>query len=498
MPGEVLTPVGTSLILREGLEGHWVLAGTQGFQPQQREAMEAYLASTGAHLRCDPSDVLDAVQHASCPMLSALPEDSRSAVASVICMPLSTERPPHAVLSVYLPVEVDISSAERRALESMAAGLSVALDHARLRAQELQMLGRMEQALRQREDLTGALDDMLTDVATAHHAEAAAVFLVSQGEETVLDTAASWPREAAPPRLARLAQRAARKFERVIIAGSEKEKHGVAVPLAVEGQIIGILALTGKRQFTEPQTVLLNAAAGMMALLVRNSQLYQRLESQAVLEERGRLAREVHDGLAQDLGFLNVKLQQVDRLLDRQEWEAAREALSELHAGAQDLYAEVRLILQDLRWRPNGAEGLSEHLQQCVADFIVRSGLDVSLTIDGDPYLPAHHELQLLRIAQEALANVHRHAGAQHVHVRLGAMPEGIVLEVEDDGVGLPPEVADDLESQEAPGHFGLRHMRERVEGMGGRLDLNSAPNQGTVLKVLVPGPHGPAQEGRG
>jgi signal transduction histidine kinase len=498
MPGEVLTPVGTSLIVREHPEGAWVLAGTRGFQPRHREALVAYLVSTGAHMRCDPSNVLAATQHANCPMLSALPEDSRSAAASVICLPLSTERPAQAVVSVYLPVEVDLSSAECQALESMAAGLGVALDHARLQARELQMLRRMEHAVRQPEDLAAALGDLLVDIVSTHQAQTGVVFLASPGEETVLDPVVSWPGEGAPPRLARLAQRALREAQLVIVVGPNNDGHGVAVPLAVEGQTVGALTLAGQHPFAEPQTALLSAAAGLMALLVRNSQLYQRLESQAVLEERGRLAREVHDGLAQGLGFLNLKLQHVDRLLNRQEWEAARQALGELRAGVQDLYAEVRLTIQDLRWRADGAQGLVERLQEYVAEFSTRSGLDVSLTAAGEPNLPPRDEVRLLRIAQEALVNVHRHARARQVRVRLRAEPEGIVLEVEDDGIGLPLEHAEGAESLEGRGHFGLRHIRERVESMGGRLDLHSVPDQGTVLKVTVPAPHVLAPEARG
>jgi signal transduction histidine kinase len=367
-----------------------------------------------------------------------------------------------------------------------------------MRARELQVMGRMEQAVRQREDLAAALDDILADVATAHQAEAGVVFLVSPGEETVLDAVASWPAEGAPPRLARLAQRALREVELVTIAGPEKTGHMVAVPLAVAGQTVGALTLTGQRPFTEPETALLSAAAGMMALVVRNSQLYQRLESQAILEERGRLAREVHDGLAQGLGFLNLKLQQVDRRLSREEWDAARQALGELRAGVQDLYAEVRLTIQDLRWRPDGAQGLAERLQQYVADFTARSGLDVSLNIAGEPSLPPRDEVRLLRIAQEALVNVHRHARARHVRVRLRTEHEGTVLEVEDDGIGFPLEHSEDTELLAVPGHFGLRHIRERVERMGGRLDLHSVPDQGTVLKVTLFRPHALAQEGRG
>jgi signal transduction histidine kinase len=242
-----------------------------------------------------------------------------------------------------------------------------------------------------------------------------------------------------------------------------------------------------QHRFSPAQQAFLQVAAGMIALMIRNSQLYARLESQAVLEERNRLAREVHDGLAQGLGFLNFKMQQVDRLLARDQGEAARQALGEMRDGIQDLYAEVRQTIQDLRWLPEDGRGLSERLHQYVLDFGDRTGIDVSLDVGGELNLSPHEELHLFRIVQEALANVHKHAGAQHAWVRLRAEPDATILEIEDDGTGFSAEASSqNVASTGASGHFGLRIMQERAEAMGGRLSLHSVPGQGTRLQVRL------------
>jgi two-component system nitrate/nitrite sensor histidine kinase NarX len=125
-----------------------------------------------------------------------------------------------------------------------------------------------------------------------------------------------------------------------------------------------------------------------------------------------------------------------------------------------------------------------------VLDFGERTGLEVSLFLEGEPDLSPRDEVHLLRIVQEALANVHKHAQAQHAWVRLHAGLQGLRLEIEDDGRGMAPT----LHSQAAAlsdvrGHFGLRIMRERAEAMGGQLSLHSTPGQGTRVQVTVDWP---------
>ncbi|HHH41755.1 MAG TPA: hypothetical protein ENK56_07090 [Chloroflexi bacterium] len=485
MPAQVLGPVSTSLILREHPEGPWVLAGTRNLHPEHREAIEAHLTTAGAYLRCGRCRTLAATVREGCPLLCfSDPQNPPLQVRGVICLPLSTGDPPHALLNVYLIGREEISPSSRRVVESMAALLAVAMDHARLRAREFQMLDRMEQVMRRREGLADAVGVMLGEVALAHRAEAGAVFLVLEGEELpALLPIAGWPGREVSPSLTTLAHQALEGGEVLVGSGTGEADHRVAVPLVAEGQVRGVLALVGQQPFTSTQLSFLKAAAGMMALLIRNSQLYGELERQAILEERSRLAREVHDGLAQSLGFLNFKVQQIERLLGRGHEEAARQALRELREVVQDLYGEVRLTIHDLRWSPDPDQGLVEHLQQYVEAFADRTGLEVSLAVEGEPFLSPGAEVQLFRVAQEALVNVHRHARARRVWVRLRSNADEVTLEVEDDGVGLPAGASNGGE------HFGLRIMQERVEAMGGDLTLQSAPGRGTLLRVAVRSP---------
>lgn len=491
MPEQVLLPLGTSLVVRDRSDAPWRLAGTHGLQPARRATLEAQLIAS-AQLRCGECRALAATVRERCPMLASFSTSSSEEAGAVICLPLSTERPPLALLNVYLPSMTGLAPASRQALESMAASLAVALDRARLREQELETLRRMDQVVRRRDGLAATLQQILADIATAHGAEVSAVFLTASGQdEPELLPVASWPEAGGSVALAQAGREVLRRGNIARRGGGlQGGRHIIAVPLVAEGLVVGAVVMAGRRPFTASQSTLLEVAAGMMALVIRRSQLYAELESQAVLAERSRLAREVHDGLAQSLGFLNFKIQQVDRLLARTpsqirgargEVEAARQALSELRAGVQEFYGEVRLMIQDLRLAAGEEQGLVERLRHYVNAFGARTGLDATFVVEGELELSPREEVQLFRIAQEALANVHKHARAQQVRVRLRATPDGTSLEVEDDGVGLPATPLD------VPGHFGLRILQERVESLGGQLLLTGTSGRGTLLRVTIP-----------
>ncbi|NIN66439.1 MAG: hypothetical protein GTO63_17455, partial [Anaerolineae bacterium] len=349
--------------------------------------LTARLTIAASDLYCGQCTALSATARQNCPLQIPLPQaDMAPTITSVICLPLSTERPPLALLNVYLFDEESLSKGMRRVLESMAAVLSVALDHARLRSREIQMLHRMEQASRQQEDLAVTVGQILGDMATVHRAQAGEVFLASTDDKgPALTSIAAWPESKSHPHLISTAQRALLEEDTIMTTDSQHKEHVVAILLVAEGLTTGVLVLASKHPFTASQQSFLQVAASMIALIIRNSQLYGQLESQAVLEERNRLAREFHDGLAQGLGFLNFKMQQVERLLAREQWEAIREALVEMREGTQDLYTEVRQTIQNLRWIPEDGKGLSERLRQYVLDFGDRTGLDVYLDVKGKP-----------------------------------------------------------------------------------------------------------------
>jgi hypothetical protein len=134
MPSQLVSPVATSLILREQPDGPWSLAGTHGLKEKEQEMLAARLTIAGSGLYCGQCNALSATARQNCPLQIPLPQaDMLLTITSVICLPLSTERPPLALLNIYLFNEEPLSKGMRRALESMAAILSVTLDHARLR-----------------------------------------------------------------------------------------------------------------------------------------------------------------------------------------------------------------------------------------------------------------------------------------------------------------------------------------------------------------------------
>ena len=491
IPAQVLGHAAASLAMRAFPGGSWVLAGTRGLSENQRAALETFTMNVGDHLLCSQCAALHAIAHRDCPMLAGLQSTQVPAPVSAICLPLSREYPHQVVLSMYLTEAQNPSIQARHMVESLASGLAVAIDRARLHEREVQMLQRMEQAVKAQGTSEATLAQMLADVGAAYGAEMGVIFPAPDERVILTRTAVvCWPGNVPHPELALAAQEALQTDspQVTVIQASAEIGQMIVIPLVVESRSVGVVILGGHFPDISSQLASLSVAAGMMAMVARNSQLYAALKGQAMLEERYRLARDVHDGLAQSLGFLNLKVQQVERMLHRQQSAAAVRALQEVREGIAELFAEVRLTLQDLRSPPRDERGLVEHLQDSIATFANRSGLDISLVAEGDLDLSPDVEVQLLHIVQEALTNVHRHAEARCARVFLRRGPQMVTLQVQDDGIGFPDAVAQETPAvvRQTPG-FGLRILQERVEAMRGQLEIHSAPGKGVLLRITIP-----------
>jgi signal transduction histidine kinase len=210
----------------------------------------------------------------------------------------------------------------------------------------------------------------------------------------------------------------------------------------------------------------------------------------AVTEERERLSRELHDGLAQVIAYLLVRLDTVEGLVSDGRSAEATAELERLHQVADDLYVEVRDAIRGLR-SPVLAAGLAAALADYVGAFADHPAVATHLTIGDLPApVPPAVEQQLFRITQEALANVRRHARAQHVWVTLTgdstARDHQIRLTIADDGDGFDPVPPDSAPSP-LRSSYGLATMRERAQSLGGTLQVNSEPGRGTRIQVTVP-----------
>jgi len=231
--------------------------------------------------------------------------------------------------------------------------------------------------------------------------------------------------------------------------------------------------------------LLVLAAAGLIALLLKRRLLVAEREFKAVLGERNRIAREIHDTLAQGYVGISVQLEVLSELLRQHKVDAATKQLDTTRAQVREGLAEARQSIWALRSQDTGENTLPVQLRRVTEKTSSRT-LEASFNVYGAYRpLPPGMEREILRVAQEAVHNVEKHAAAKHLTVRLEYGPAEIALEVRDDGRGFASE--DNAVSD--GGHFGFTGMRERAAVIGGALEVTSEPGKGTSVRLLATTP---------
>jgi signal transduction histidine kinase/ligand-binding sensor domain-containing protein len=256
----------------------------------------------------------------------------------------------------------------------------------------------------------------------------------------------------------------------------------LAIPLIVEDQVRHCLACyyPKAQTFSEEEIDLAVALADQAALAIENALLRTQVEQAAVVEERNRLARDLHDSVTQSLFGVTLYADAASRMLSSGQVDTAAENLGKLRKTAKDALGEMRLLIYELRPAILEQEGLVAALESRLEAVEGRIGLDTQFSKEGEGQLPPEIEAELYRIAQEALNNVLKHARAGSVEVALKIDPQMVTLEVTDDGVGF------DIDTGRESGGLGLRGMQERVEKIGGKLTVKSTPGGGTSITVQV------------
>jgi signal transduction histidine kinase len=255
----------------------------------------------------------------------------------------------------------------------------------------------------------------------------------------------------------------------------------MAVPLILRDQVIGMLVLTSSQEqaFTERHATLALAIANQAAIAIENARLYAQAQALAAVEERQKLARELHDSVSQALYGIALGLHTARIQLDRDPRELP-ESLDYLLSLAEAALDEMRALIFELRPEALESEGLVAALAKQGAALEARHDMTVQTELCEEPALPITVKQELYRIAQEALQNTVKHACASKVNLVLRRTSNTVILEVRDDGVGFDPRGS-------FPGHLGLRSMQERVSHLGGVLQIESARGQGTHLLAQVP-----------
>lgn len=269
---------------------------------------------------------------------------------------------------------------------------------------------------------------------------------------------------------------------------AERIRSFLAVPLLYLGQLVGVLLLAHEEPhaYSARDLAFAELLGGQIAVAMENARLHERAREVAAAEERARLARELHDSVSQSLFSLTLAVQTVrEHLTDNPPLvEQALTLADELARGAQ---AEMRMLLFELRSTALQQEGLAAALDKQAEVLRQRTGLKVEVQMEGSVRLAAEQEEALYRIAQEALANVVKHAHAHRATVRLRLDATGPQLEINDDGRGFAWH-------ESLSGSYGLRTMRERAEQLRGTMEIDTQPGGGTRVRAHLP-PNGGADD---
>jgi len=257
----------------------------------------------------------------------------------------------------------------------------------------------------------------------------------------------------------------------------------LGVPIQVKGEPGGVLSVFDKtgQGFTPEDMALLTTVADQLGTAVESDLLHGQAEEARVVQERQRLARDLHDAVSQSLYSLTLFAEAAQEVLSGGKSDQTHQYLEQIKGTAHQALKEMRLLIYQLRPAALATEGLAGALQRRLEAVEGRAGMEARLiTHNGDLELPPPLEDTLYRLAQEALNNVLKHAQASQVTVDLRVDDGWVELVVGDNGRGFDPQAPPDL------GGMGLANMRQRVEEAGGTLAVTSAPGQGTQVKVRI------------
>lgn len=371
----------------------------------------------------------------------------------------------------------------------------------RRRNRELSILNTIARAMNQEVDLLRALSTALTHVADLFDLKTSWIFLVDAEGKSYLAAAQNLPPALAdhPRRMAgdcsclnnyddgtlvKPENITCTRLENLMVGTAGLRQHA-SIPLTThDGAKLGVLnvASTVWGDLSEDDLQLLYLVGDLLGIAIERGRLFNQSAELGAIEERNRLAREIHDTLAQGLSGIALHLETIDALLESgTSLENIRAIVTQALGLTRSNLEEARRSVLDLRAAPLEGRTLPEAMEELMAEWASRRKIEAGFEVVGSARpLPVRVEIGLYRILQEALTNVGRHALAHHLNVQLVLLPNQVTLVVEDDGRGF--------ESDRVPkNRFGLIGMNERARLLSGHLELCSTPGEGTRLEVRIP-----------
>ena len=420
---------------------------------------------------------------------------------------------------LYLTEKIDhheFTETDEQVIEMLAAYAAVAISNARLykgmktrdkeltkRNEDLALVNRLAEAVASSLELEEILDHTLEKVMEHLEVEAGEIFLTEEGRQGLRlalhrgeAADAFWTRDrflfgegyigivaqTGKPLTSGNPQKDLRYLRPAVI---EAGFHCMAcVPLTVSGSVIGVMSVATRRErrFSQREVDLLMAIGTWAGLSIENARLHRQAQRLAVLEERERIGMDLHDGIIQSIYGVGLALDYA-RVSVVDDPSMARKKIEQAIDGLNNAIRDIRSYILDLRPRQFRGEDLMAGLQKLVEEFSANSSANTVLDgpKDGLISLPTANATTLFHICQEALANIAKHAHADHAEVRLRTTNNRVLLQVSDDGQGFDPR-----KMNATLGH-GLSNMQARAHKVGGDVEINSAVGEGTAVIAWVP-----------
>ncbi len=364
------------------------------------------------------------------------------------------------------------------------------------RTQELETLNEVSREISSRLNLQQVLNSVTDKARTLLGGEVASLCLVDENQRWLKLQALSGPRYAIVGEIMPVNDEFSSKVlseNHALICGMDNCQGGcrmlsteyrashLAAPLRVGDHVIGALCVgsLSQNQFAEESTDMLIKLANVAAIALENARLFAQAERVATLEERRRVAAEMHDGLGQTLSYLGLMTDQTMEFLSDGQDEVALERLQKTRETIERAAGDVRRAINNLMDESSSSEiDLNVRLQNAVSEFAKENGLGFSWSAEVSPRCSRQVAGQVLNVAREALKNIARHADAKHVAVRMGESDGHYFVAIEDDGKGF------DAAQPEPNGHFGLKIMQARAMHIGGYVDIESEQGCGTCVTL--------------
>lgn len=426
---------------------------------------------------------------------------------TAVITPMVSRGRPQGTLDTYYPPGREPDDDELQLLGAIANQVAVAVENARLfqasqqRVREMDALYRADERLHHSlvlgevlQALTdSALDVLGADISAAmvfddapphllrlHSASGLSPAQYEHLSHTLMDLETSGIRALDEPRVVPDTRHDPAVIMRDIIKAIDIASV-IDVPITIAGKRFGLFSMgwRSSHTITNEDIRVATVLAQRAAVAIENARLFERASLAASLEERQRLARELHDSVSQALYGISLGTRTARTLLERDP-KRASEPLEYVSSLAEAGLAELRALIFELRPESLQMEGLVAAFEKQFASLRARHSLEVTAAIEAEPNLRLDLKEALYRIGQEAMHNTVKHARASHVWVTLARDDEHWTLTIHDNGIGFDP-------NGDFPGHLGLRSMAERANRVGGHFEITSSPTEGTTVKISVP-----------